>query len=624
VREGASVVTQIGTTYAGDGTGIDVQANWGLPLGAAGFFNISGQLVRNHEAERASQVPAAAALAAAGIEVANPAQHWGAPPLEAQRLVFNAGLPLARGAKLYFFGNFGHGDMEQGFYYRDPTDEEEWLASEFTLQDGSPFSWSEVFPGGFAPLFTGQVRDESLALGIKQTLASELSFDFSGSYGANRLSYELANTVNPSLGPASPREFDVGSLRQKETELNADFTYPLPIRGLSSPFVFIAFGAEWRRETYTIEAGDALSYEAGPYAADGMPIGSNGYPGFSPDSAGEFKRDSFAVYGDAEANLTQALSVGVAARFEDFDGFGSTTNWKVQGRYELNDEVALRASVNTGFRVPTPGQSQTTSLQTSLDDDGNLVALAAYPPDSVVAEFFGARALVPETSFNFSAGVVFTLPRNISLTFDYYRIEVKDRIGQTSAIAVSDADRATLEALGVPGANTLGEVTFPANAFETRTQGIDIVATKRFELQGGQLHLTAAANLNRTEVLRFDPDVIDDETRGSLENDLPERRVNVAANYRRGKLDLLLRANHYGPWHSFSDGERYGAAWLLDVESGYQLTAALNIVAGVANLFDRYPDESVEGLSFGMRYPDNSPFGYDGGHYYLRLNYRFH
>ena len=344
------------------------------------------------------------------------------------------------------------------------------------------------FPGGFSPIFGSDIEDQSLVAGVRGEAASGFRYDFSGAFGQSDVEFRLRNTINPSLGPASPFEFDAGALSQLEKNANADFVYPWNVGGFASP-VNLAFGAEYRREQFEIEAGEPASYEAGPFASVldpdtgtriGLAVGSSGFPGFSPQAAGDFSRNNWAVYVDLEADVTDRLSTGIAMRQEDFSDFGSTFNWKVSGRFEFTDAVAVRASVNTGFRAPTPGQSNISDVQTNIDvATARVLLTATLPPTNPISQFFGARALEPEESFNIAAGIVLTPLERLLVTLDYFNIEVDDRVGVTGNIVITPADRAGLAAAGITGADSFERIRFFGNFFDTRTEGVDLVTSYR-------------------------------------------------------------------------------------------------------------------------------------------------
>ncbi len=226
------------------------------------------------------------------------------------------------------------------------------------------------------------------------------------------------------------------------------------------------------------------------------PPGTSGAPGFSPAFAIDKSRDSYAGYVDLEADVLENLTLAAALRYEHFSDFGSTTNWKLSGRYEFSPAFAVRGGVSTGFRAPTPGQLYSMSGGTTFIGVTPLDSLT-LPGDHPPALAFGGKSLTPEKSTNLSAGVVFTPGGGFNLTVDYYNIKVEDRIGLTTPINVTTAaQREILRLAGVTNYATLGRFAFFTNGFETRTQGVDITGSHRMETGYGSFNTILAVNYN--------------------------------------------------------------------------------------------------------------------------------
>ena len=157
-------------------------------------------------------------------------------------------------------------------------------------------------------------------------------YDISVSIGENSADYLIRNTLNGSLGPESPTEFNPGSYIQLEKNFNVDFVTPVSVDGWASD-LNVAYGLEFREEQFTVVSGNKESWEIGPYFNQGAGIGSNGFGGFNPDMAGVWDRSNVALYLDLEGDITENFLLGLAARYEDFDTFGSTSNYKFSGLY---------------------------------------------------------------------------------------------------------------------------------------------------------------------------------------------------------------------------------------------------------------------------------------------------
>ena len=437
-RKGGSVEFNTGTYRAGDGDSYTIAGNVGLPLSETGFANLSLEYGNSDPTNRSVQRADAAALIAAGnTAVADPAQIWGNPTIEDEVKFFgNFGHLFSNGVQLYGHTNYAEKKVTEGFYFRNPNnraniyslDEGETLmiadvldardgvvdgsancptvritdnvpdqaALARVFEDPNCFSFREIAPGGFTPQFGGVVTDMSVVGGVRGILANGLNWDASASYGAHESDFFFKNTVNASLGPETPREFDPGLYRQEDVNLNFDVSYA------ATDMINIAAGTEWRNERFEIGAGGRPSWEVGPYAAQGFVSGSNGFPGFPDYTAGAWDRSNVALYGDLELrDPGDRWTVGGALRFEHFDLFGSTTNGKLSARFGLSDVVSVRGGVSTGFRAPTPGQQNTLNVQTTIDPKTlQLVDSANVPSTFLAAELKGGKPLEPETSVN--------------------------------------------------------------------------------------------------------------------------------------------------------------------------------------------------------------------------------
>jgi iron complex outermembrane receptor protein len=464
--------------------------------------------------------------------------------------------------------------------------------------------------------------------GVRNRTNETFTWDLSASYGENASRFFLDNSINASLGPNSPFDFNLGRLVQREENLNADAVWRVPLAGLAQP-LNVAFGAETRKETYRIEAGDPASYAVGPGAAYGLAPNSNGFPGFSPQQAGSWSERSYAGYLDLAAELTDRLSVDGAARYEHFDDFGSTWNGKVAGRYEFTPNVALRASFNTGFRAPTPAQLNSTSTSQGLDTVTlQLFTSGRLSPINPVAAFLGAKPLKPEKSKTFAGGLVWRTEFGLSGSVDAYQIEVNDRFSSSPTITVTPAIRAQLAALGLPGASSFTSISWFTNDFDTRTRGLDVVVNYDRALGPGRLGLMGAYNYNETKVTSGSLTASESQRR-TFEESRPANNLTGSATYSVGKFQALGRVRYYGKWTDSTGNstgdifQEFGAITFVDVSATWKATDKVSLRVGAENVFDTHPDEAVFQASRGLVYSRNSPYDTNGGQYYARVDVRF-
>ena len=633
-------------------------------------------------------------------------QYWGQPDVDDDvKLFFNSAIELNDSTELYAFGNYAERTVAGGFYYRnvvgngagagqrggvykgplvdamgmaDPNGVPSVLVGDMTgdmsgncvagiplggaggvtpdagilaavTADPNCFSFIETIPTGFVPRFGGDNEDSSFAVGIRGELNAMggLSYDLSAVMGSNRTDYFIRNTVNASLGPDTPRDFVPGGQEQTETIYNLNFVKTVDA-GFASD-LNVAFGAEYREEEFDLFAGDPASYALGPLASQGFSSSSNGFGGFPNDTSAS--QDSTAFYVDLEADVTEALTLQAAVRYEDYNIFGDTTNFKLAGVYRVNDSLRIRAARSTGFHAPTSGQASITNVTTqivngALTDQGTLPLFSAagqLAADFVESQGRGRPTLGTEDADNYSFGVAVDMDA-WSFTLDYYNIKVSDRIALGANIDFKDAlgfaggttygsvsegltalgDAGVIDRQAFVGLEDLKQFRFFTNGFSTTTEGLDLVGSYDFDAMGGMSTLTFAFNYNETEVTdRGSINPISDGRVEALEDQLNNLKGNIAWSHTAGNLRTLVRANYYGPWTSTSNGYGVGATTLVDVQLAYQVNENLELVLGADNLFDEYPDKTPSPGSFGQLYPEDSPLGFNGGSWYVQGRYNF-
>ena len=644
-------------------------------------------------------------------------QIWGQPNINDDLKIFvNSGIQLSDTAELYAFGNYAERQVEGGFFFRNPTNRggvfagptvdaitgaadpngvASVLVGDLSVNtagdcpagipltgtngvipdptvlasvtaDPNCFSFVELFPGGFVPRFGGDTEDRAIVIGLRGELdwGTGLTYDVSYSYGYNSAAFFINNTINASLGPDTPTGFRPGVYEQTDNNVNLDFSYALPVEGFASD-LSIAFGFEYRDEQFDITAGDPASFQIGPLAApsaafptgQGFSSSSNGFGGFTQSTSDS--QDNIALYVDLEADLTDQFTVQGAVRYEDFDAFGSTTEFKVGGLYKVTDNFRVRGTYSTGFHAPTTGQANVTNISTAFVG-GVLADQGTLPLSSAAGQFVNSQlpadqrfALGPEEATNFSAGVAFGVG-DASVTLDYFRIEVDGRIAITdqqdfrgllaaagSNAGIPDSQLAGLQtsqllnlldtngvltAANFAGSEDLTTFGFFANDFDTETQGLDLVVNKPLDIGFGSSSLSLALNYTDTEVSRRGR--LGDTRLQQLEENLPNWKGNLSFKHEWENWRGIARINYHSGYyeaHLDSGGLAIfpGAEFTLDIEVTTEVQEGLDLTIGAANLFDEFPDVNAFAGVAGSQYPATAPFGYSGGQYYLRARYSF-
>ncbi|NKX32680.1 TonB-dependent receptor, partial [Alteromonadaceae bacterium A_SAG1] len=691
-REGGHVALKVGGYSEGDGELFQVQLNKGFAIGEDGFLNATAEYRQQNGTSRSVQrIDAQNLIDQGNVFIASPSQVWGALDVnEDIKLALNAGADISSKSQFYSFATAARREINGGFYFRNPQTREgvfsrtdpntgesrlivadldglesgiacpsitlssnsvlldptyQLIADNTTALGANCFAFNEWFPGGFTPKFGGTITDASVAMGVKHELPNGWAMDASATLGYSDIEYTISNTVNPSLGPQTPTSFSPGGVSQVERTLNLDFNKL--IQTIFDDPVSIAVGLEWRKETYFQKSGDEASYIAGPFALEpplglnqGFSIGSNGFPGYQPQSAGHWSRSNWAVYADLEFYVTEAWQFGVATRVEHFSDFGSTFDGKLSTRYKLNDIFALRGSVNTGFKAPTVGQSNVINVTTAYGVNG-LEDQATLPPTDLISLQLGATPLTPEESVNFSLGLVMQASENFFATLDYFNIRLSDRISTTSAIPLTDDDISALIAQGRPDAAKYNAAKYFTNDFDTKTQGVDLVVNYNFALADWSNSLLLAFNWTDTQVERVTlyPAQVGDEIRllpnltrariRMLEDNLPAHRGSITLEQSKGNWAFTWRLNYYGEFYedhldASAGMDIYGnALTTFDAQVAWKVLPQTQVTLGAQNLFDSLPNENPFQGEVGALYPPTSPSGINGAFYYAGIEYTF-
>ncbi|XQW86717.1 TonB-dependent receptor plug domain-containing protein [Thalassotalea piscium] len=658
---------QYGGTSEGDGDTLTTGLNRGFDLGDnGGFINLSLEYRDADGTNRAERDIGGSLDVAPGT--LSEEVRWGQGNSESEftSLFYNMGLPVGE-SELYSFGGYSERTALGNGFYRN--------FNEATK------NVTQVYSDGFLPRIYNEAQDISVALGMRGDLNADWTYDVSAVYGENQYDFTSRNTINASYAAeylynnpdasdadiaanAGPSGGYSGGFRFDQTTFNIDLNGIIDI-GRSEP-LYVSVGAEYRKENYKIVAGDEASYACGlanmdtSYPSVNDPsqfaeCGFQAYNGLRPEATNESDRHSYAAYLNVETMVTDEWNVSGALRYEDFSDAGDDIIGKLATRYEFTDDFAVRAAASTGFRAPSLQQSGYTAFTTNLGSDGTLTQSFTATTGSAFPSALGVDSLKLETSNNLSAGFVYDVSSELSLTVDFYRVEIKDRINLGSLLSADDvafsADAvAALQATGAVQAN------YFSNSVDSTTQGVDIIASYRTDISGGNLGVTFAGNLNDTKIDDVNASegipesvALDDLQRSFLTDGQPGERATLTFDYEKDAYTTTLRFNYFGetdvkyfgndhislpgflsPTGSFKPTSTVESAVLVDLNVSYQINDTFTLSVGADNILDETPDElgDDEVLNFitngAFKYPVRAlPYGFDGRTYYAKINFTF-
>jgi len=648
-----------------DGQTLTLAGVVGLPIGSRGFIDIALEFQDRDSTNRTG---------------ADPRRQYPfiAPTvLDPRELTFNRfshlyGDPNVRDSKLWVNSAFELGSSGVEFYSFASVNNRAGNSAGFYRLANDSRNVPAIYPDGFLPHIKTDTSDYAGTAGVRGEM-SGWRWDLSGQYGQDKVDFTITNSLNTSLGASSPTKFNSGGLKYDQSLFNLDVSRDLDFGAIER--TTLSLGGEYRQESFKIIPGEPNSYIAGPIPG---PSGAQVFPGFQPVIGGarvdqKHERHNFSAYAELDADITRNLNLQGALRYEDYSDFGSKLNWKLAGRFEPVEGFAVRGSVSTGFRAPSL-QQQFYAARATNNVAGVLLETVTLPVNNPVAVALGATPLEPETSRNYSMGLVVSAFPRLNVTIDAYQVDIDDRIVVTENLtAIRNADRspctnpptASCTPTGNAIATILNDAGFPfvdaarffVNGVDTRTRGVDFVATYRIpDVFDGRLNLTGGYNYNKTKIRRIlaapgpladVPGLILFGRQESLRlvEGQPRTKISLSGDYDRDWLGVTLRTNRYGkvldagaPASGVQD-IHLAAKWITDLELRFKpMGDRFTIALGGNNLFDVYPTNTPRGQAvdpvsgatvnlpatrYVTPFSNFSPFGFNGRFLYGRLNVNF-
>ena len=557
----------------------------------------------------------------------------GQSSLKSAQFFANSLIPVSEKVDFYAFGGFSNRTGDAAGFYRRPN---------------SARGNSAKYLNGYLPEIHSTIRDVSVAAGFKGKMFNDWNFDLSNTFGKNTFGYSIENTSNATLKNLSKSVFDAGSLSfsQNTTNLDISKSYDF-LEGIN-----LAFGGELRQENFKINPGEPSSYlsydingniATGAVADNGIrssdffgnvnPGGSQVFPGFREANKTDAGRQSYAAYADVELDVIKQWMVNSAVRYENFNDFGKTFNFKLASRYKVTNNINIRGAYSTGFRAPSLHQINFNSTATQFVG-GVAFEVGTFGNNSRQAELLGIPKLKQEESTSASIGFTAKIPKaKLTLTVDAYQIDIKDRVVLTDQFArpggTPAAGTPAFELNALFTAANANAATFFANAIDTRSKGVDIVITHKIDFEKGlTLKSDLAATFSQTrqvgdikgsflltangQINRY----YSEASRIYLEEAIPRVKANFSNNLTYKKFDFFLRNVYFGqvtdPNNTDVNGDGFvnakivngqvvedehpvwGAKIITDLSIAYEVFKNAKVVIGANNLFDIYPD-----LNFG-------------------------
>ena len=476
----------------------------------------------------------------------------------------------------------------------------------------------------FGPRVDENVTTQTRLLGGVRGDWMEQSYNVAASYSESRLSanvldgyFSMSGYAAATQAPGSdwnpwsntqsqafmdaiaPARFVGTTLNNKTSLTTIDGTLSGDVFKLPAGMMQYAGGYQFRRETYQQTPNAALS--TGDIAGLGgaeKPIDAN--------------RTINAFFGELSIPVVKNLDGGLALRWDDYSDFGSTTNWKANLRWAPSQQWLVRGSYGTGFRAPTLTDLYEPQV---LQSSSQFTDPVTGQQNVQVNEYTGGNPnLKPETSKQWSAGLLFQPVPQLAFGVDYFSIEVDNVISKPSTQEI-----VTQNALGNPlyaglvvrNAQTNDIELVRSTLANTGTmvvQGTDFNVNYREKLGPGVL----GVGLNSTYYFKFDQSTPGGGSRkvGTVTN--PDGSPVISSTANLDGYGVVLRYKQYlsgtwtqGDW-STTLANRYAtgyyAGWdfdgnptrmpslsLWDLQVAYSGIKNAVITLGARNIFDKQP-----------------------------------
>ncbi len=329
------------------------------------------------------------------------------------------------------------------------------------------------------------------------------------------------------------------------------------------------------------------------------------------------ERDHWSVYTEFAIPVIESLELQLAARYDDYEFAGTSTNPKVAFHWTPLDSLAFRASWGTGFRAPSLAQIGLGPSQDSrfFSDPfcSQVQACINNPAAStdLTINFSGNADLKPEESETWNVGVIWDITNDINVSFDYWDITQDEKIdeGDVGARVRLYCNPAAMDNQNCVRNATTNELLQVSNSYENiasqEASGIDISAN--YQLRTNNLG-EFKFGIDLSYLSEFEKNTPETQDSGETiiisrnwtgEYEYPEYRWNARTEWAINDFTTSAIINYIGEFQDQPDYDLDGTVDFgqfnnrtvdsmitLDVQTIWQATENLNISLGASNLLD--------------------------------------
>jgi len=367
---------------------------------------------------------------------------------------------------------------------------------------------------------------------------------------------------------------------------------------------------------------------------------------------GEF--DVVEAFGELYIPVADWLNVSVAGRVADYSTVGTAFTYRLGLDAPINDWLFLRTEVSSSVRAPNINDlyaSGATSVGSTTTDacngtsntgtsniDKNCASIPAIADrmaanggnfilegselNNTQVKQTGSETLQEETSNSFTLGAVFTPLENLSISLDYYNIEIEDAIATVSAPVYVERchDVATSSFDATCGGNLIRDVNNGPILFLTSTPiNADTITTSGIDLEVAYSPMDELSlNFNANFLGDYTQDTVGGVEEFAGRPQFPDMNLTANASYDiTENFNLFAQLTYRSETEAYLDADNGGftadlntmdAVMYLDMTASYQVMDSLNVYVGANNLLDQQPDILVRGAAAGT---NTEPRAYD-------------
>jgi len=407
----------------------------------------------------------------------------------------------------------------------------------------------------------------------------------------------------------------------KSSVTSANFQIDGTVASLPGGNAKLAAGLNARRETQG-QGGESFTYSTAP----------------APRRRTRNERDVIAAFIEARVPVFgpenrrtgfERLEVSLAARYENYDDIGSTTNPKLGLLWAPTSALITRASYGTSFRAPA-----LVELNESAANSPTILPEGAGQTVTMI-QYGGNRDLQPEEATSWTAGLEYR-PEDrptLRLGVNWFRTDYDGRIGRPAfdnifnalddaslvpfirriSPGTNSADRAYIQAI-IDAPNTYSGDLFPIDSYgavldaryvntnRLLVEGVDLTGT--YEVRRGMDLWSlggSIAHMYRYETQATPASPVID--RIDTPNNPISLRARASLDWSRGAWGAGLALNHLGAYRDLE--QRRISSWTT-ADLQFRLSPEVGPLAGsvlalsIQNVFDEDPPfyDAPQGIAY--------------------------